>query len=189
MKELIQKLVELDYAAIAVVCLLGTAGFAVLHGLISVMMRGKGEKVERPRWGILEKLIYLGLVLMVAVLGVTSLWSVVPEGTMHGWWLFAHLVAAGAFVGLAPLLGLMWLRRNLLFDKDLKFVTLARLGFWVLMIGAVGVVGSILAAMLGLVGGELMHEAVDIHRYSGLAVVCGVVLNVYAVVLMKIGVK
>jgi hypothetical protein len=183
------KLAELNYADIAVYCLVATAAFALLHMVGSKVVGGKGERPDRPKWGLIEKLLYLGLAVTVIVLGVTSLYSVIPAGAMHGWWLFAHLVAAGAFVGLVTLVGLIWMRRNLMFDSDLKFITLARFAFWVILIGAVGAIGSVLVAMFGLVGGRLMHDAVDIHRYSGLAVVCGLILHLYAVALMKIRVK
>ena len=48
----------------------------------------------------------MGALVSVAVLGVTSFYTVLRFGGMHGWWLFAHMFGAGALTGVLPLLAI-----------------------------------------------------------------------------------
>ena len=94
-----------QYPRIVTYALIATAGLLALHLIVS-LSRGKGA--PRPRWWLIGRLVYLGLVAAVAILGTTAFYSVLAHGAMHGWALLLHLVGAGAFVVTFALVAIAW---------------------------------------------------------------------------------
>ncbi len=94
-----------QYPQVVKCALLATAGLIVLHLLIA-LLRGKGQ--PRPRWWMIGRVVYLGLVATVAILGSTAFYSVLAHGAMHGWALLLHLVGAGGFVVAFALVAIAW---------------------------------------------------------------------------------
>jgi hypothetical protein len=174
--------------------LICTAVLIVLHLVITVVRRGK--PVERPPWSLWEKLVYLATIVSVAGLGVTSLLAVIRFGAMHGWMLFAHMVAAGLFVFVLPLLAITWCGVNRFAAKSgsegngadaPRFFWLPRATFWVILAGGLVVTLTMLLSMLPLFGTEGLQSLLDVHRYTGLVVVVAMLLHLYSVVIQRLG--
>ena len=94
-----------QYPQVVKYALFATAGLIVLHLLIA-LARGKGQ--PRPRWWMIGRVVYLGMVATVAILGSTAFYSVLAHGAMHGWALLLHLVGAGGFVVAFALVAVAW---------------------------------------------------------------------------------
>ncbi len=85
------------FPKILTLVLLATVGVMLLH-LVLALLGGRSSRPHR-RLRIWEKLIYLGVLVCVAHLAVTSFFTVLRSGeidVIQGWWLFAHMFGAGA---------------------------------------------------------------------------------------------
>ncbi len=131
----------------------------VLH-LLLALLGGRAAK-PRKRFNIWEKLVYLGALVSVAVLGVTSFYTVLRFGGMHGWWLFAHMFGAGALTGVLPLLALTWCGANRfgrLTEQQReeavwpRFFWIPRVMFWLFLLAGFIVLITMLVSMLPLFG-------------------------------------
>jgi hypothetical protein len=173
--------------------LIAAAVVIVLHFVLS--LRGRSSAGEKARWTLWEKLVYLGLLVSVAVLGFTSFFAVLQYGILGGWLLFAHMFGAGLFVGVLPFLSLTWCEASR-FSSDRsaqrdqrppRFFWLPKLLFWLILLGGFVVTVTMLLSMLPLFGTDGLHQLLDIHRYAGLLVVVALALHLYAVVLQRLG--
>jgi len=174
--------------------LICTAGLIVLHLIITFVRRG--QRVERPPWSLWEKLVYLATLVSVAGLGVTSFFTVMRFGAMHGWALFAHMVAAGMFTFVLPVLAITWCGVNRFAvqsgpEKDSedapRFFWLPRATFWVILAGGLVVTLTMLLSMLPVFGTEGLQSLLDVHRYAGLVVVVAMILHLYSVTIQCLG--
>ena len=174
--------------------LIAIAAVVVLHLLVSVARRGRGERAPARGLGMLGWLVYLVLIGSTAVLGGTSLYSILPEGHMRGWMLWLHLGAAGAFVVALLLVAVMWAAPCDMCassggppdQRPVRFPTLTRLSFWLFVVAGTVSLASMLLAMLTVTGTEGIELAFEIHRYSGLAVIAAAVLHLYSVSLGRL---
>lgn len=170
----------------------------VIVHLIFCFVR-RSETPKRPSWNLWEKLVYLGTLLSVGVLGVTAFFAMLRYGILDGWPLFFHMFGSGAFVAVLPLLALTWAganrcccgRANVEGDDTTaaKFSALPQAAFWVLLISGFVVTVTMLLSMLPLFGTDGLHTLLSIHRYSGLVAVVAVVLHLYGVILQKAGLR
>jgi hypothetical protein len=171
-----------------------TAVLIVLHLVLSLVRRR--QAVIRPPWSLWERLVYLVTLLSVAVLGVTSFSAVMRFGELHGWMLLAHMVGAGMFVLVLPLLAITWCGANRgpsrsepegNGDQTRRFFWLPRATFWVAVVGGLVVTLTMLLSMLPLFGTDALHRLLDLHRYSGLVAVVAAGVHGYCVVLQFVG--
>jgi len=180
------------YPSVLAIALIATAVVVVLH-LILALLGGRAPK-PRKRFNIWEKLIYLGALVSVAVLGVTSFYTVLRFGGMHGWWLFAHMFGAGTMTGVLPLLALTWCgasRFGRLTQRQLeesylpRFFWIPRVMFWLFLLAGLVVMLTMLVSMLPLFGSEGLEILLDIHRYAGLLAVVTLFIHFYCVLLQR----
>jgi hypothetical protein len=176
----------------------GTAIVLALH-LVFSLARGKCDR--RPRWALLTKLIYLSTFASVLVLGVTSFYSVIDHGAMHGWFLLIHVASAGGFVVCLMLIALIWALpsrpcagSNVRADDPLhetksaaRFGSITKLCFWLILISGVVTAGSMLLSMLPLMGTESLLQMITLHRYAGLVLVVSMLIHGYSVMLGRLG--
>ena len=183
------------YGKIVTYTLIATAVVLVLHFLIA-LSRGKGER--RPRWAMLTKLIYLGTVVTVLILAVTSFYSVLDHGAMHGWFLLLHAGSAGGFVVCLMLIAIIWAMPSQFRlggrpdspteqSQPARFAPMTKLAFWLMLISGVVTAGTMLISMLPLLGTEQLLQMINLHRYAGLLLVVSTLVHVYNVLLGRLG--
>lgn len=191
------------YPKAIIAALIATAALLLLHLLISL---AKGHRPARPRWHLITKLIYIGAIVSVLILGATSFISVLSHGAMHGWFLFAHLFGAGAFVVFLMLIAIMWAVPSKLcgsacttmkhdpatavtVDDDApqagRFHCLTKLAFWLILLSGTITAGTMLISMLPVLGTQALKQMMDVHRYAGLVLVVATIVHLYTVVLAK----
>ncbi len=175
------------------VVLLATGGVILLH-LVLALIGGKATK-RRRRLNLWERLVYLGTLLGVAVLAVTSFYSVLSLGAMSGWWLFVHMFGAGTMVAVLPLLAINWAGPSR-FGKDRageneetyapRFFWIPKLMFWLFLLSGLTVVVTMLLSMLPLFGTDGLHSLLDLHRYAGLMAVVTLAVHFYCLLLQRV---
>ena len=181
------------FSPLLAVALAATAVIVILH-LILALLGGRAAK-PRKRFNIWEKLVYLGALVSVAVLGITSFFTVLRFGGMHGWWLFAHMFGAGALTGVLPLLALTWCGANR-FERMTRqqrdeavwprFFWIPRVMFWLFLLAGFTVLITMLVSMLPLFGTDGLNVLLDIHRYAGLLAVVALFIHFYCVLLQRV---
>ncbi|MFV1964313.1 MAG: hypothetical protein ACC628_02735 [Pirellulaceae bacterium] len=173
--------------------LIAAAAVIALHWCLS--LRGRRSANAKARWNRWEKLVYLGAMVSVAVLGFTSFFAVLRYGMLSGWLLFAHMFGAGLFVGVLPFLSVTWCEasrfeghrtaaRN---DGPRRFFWFPKLMFWMILLGGFIVTVTMLLSMLPLLGTDGLIQLLDIHRYAGLLVVVAMMMHGYCVALQRVG--
>ncbi|NLF70251.1 MAG: hypothetical protein GX575_14525 [Candidatus Anammoximicrobium sp.] len=178
--------------------LLGVIVVVAAH-LILVIGRRRGS-VPRSPWGWWAWLVYLGTLASVSVLAITSVVAMIQSGILGGWWLFLHMVGAGAFTFVLPVLAVTWCEahrwgcpRQPSGGEDQpppsRFLGLAKAMFWLILIGGLVAIGTMILSMLPVFGTDGLVLLLDIHRYAGLAVVVATVLHLYAALLPRFGVS
>ncbi|NUQ62369.1 MAG: hypothetical protein HUU20_07765 [Pirellulales bacterium] len=174
--------------------LLGVALIVALDLAVSFVYRGNPS--PRSKWNWWDVLVYLGTLGSVGVLGFTSLAAVVRDGVLGGWSLFVHMFGAGAFTAVLPLLALSWAHANRAELRPAggqssppKFCGISKLMFWLILACGFVVTMTMLVSMLPIFGSDGQHTLLDIHRYSGLAVVVAAVLHLYGVAAQQVGLR
>ena len=185
--------------------LIAAASTIVAHLLLNLFFGS--EKLRRPRWSLLTKLIYLATVFSVGALAVTSFYAVLSHGAMHGWFLLIHVMAAGMFVGVLMCMAVMWAATSRFgiakCDKEQtstdaakaasdqadqpgeRFTCLSKVAFWVILVSGIATAGTMLLSMLPLFGTDDMQDLITAHRYAGLLLVIATLLHVYLAILAK----
>ena len=185
------------FAPVTIGMLIAAAVVIVLHLLGSFARRGADRGPTRGL-GALGWLVYLVLIASTAVLAVTSLYSIFTDGHMRGWMLWVHLFAAGAFVVTLVLVSLLWASACDMCappgggppeDRPLRFGALTRLSFWLFIVAGVVSLGSMFLSMLTLLNTNQIELAMDVHRYSGVAVVAAAVIHLYSVSLGRLAAR
>jgi uncharacterized membrane protein len=184
------------FPAVLTVVLLATAGVMLMH-LVLALLGGRSSRPHRSL-RIWEKLIYLGVLVSVTGLAVTSFFTVLQYGVMKGWWLFAHMFGAGALTGLLPLLAIIWagssrFGRGRAGEEEEtyaeKFFWLPKLMFWLFLASSLVVILTMLFSMLPLFGTDGLHALLDLHRYAGLMAVVVLAFHFYCLVLQRVKVR
>ena len=180
------------FSSVLTVVLLATVGLVLLH-LVLALMGGRASRPRR-RLNLWERLVYLGALVSVAGLGLTSFYSVLAYGAMSGWWLFAHMFGAGAMTGVLPLLAITWAGPSRFglgpaTDEEdtyaARFFWIPKLLFWLFLTSGLAVILTMLLSMLPIFGTDGLHVLLDIHRYAGLMAVVVLTLHFYCVLLQR----
>ncbi|MHB0955876.1 MAG: hypothetical protein ACYC6N_17090 [Pirellulaceae bacterium] len=178
------------YAPLLAIVLAATVVIIVVH-LVLTLLRRRTSTPHR-RFSIWEKLVYLGTLVSVAVLGITSFYTVLQFGAMHGWWLFVHMFGAGALTAMLPLLALTWCGANRFGgsrarerDDAPRFFWIPRVMFWLFLLAGFAVMITTLISMLPVFGTDGLHILLDIHRYAGLLAVVTLLIHFYCVLLQR----
>ena len=184
------------YQDVLIASLVGTGAVILIH-LVLVLL-GRKPTTRRTSWNLWEKLVYLGTLVSVGILGATSFYAVLRHGAMHQWWLFAHMFGAGAFVGVLPILAITWGRANRFGAESTsqasgvlapRFFWLPKTLYWLVLVSGFVVVMTMLLSMLPIFGTDGLLRLLDIHRYRGLLAVVALVLHFYCVLLQRIGLR
>ena len=176
--------------------------FALLGVVVIMALCAAGSMIFRrgpsapAKWNLWDMLIYLGTLGSVALLGMTSFVAVMRHGELGGWPLFMHMFAAGAFTVVLPLLALSWADANCLRlghatpeAPGPKFYWLPKLMFWLILPGGLIVTTTMLLSMLPIFGSDDLLTLLDVHRWSGLAVVVATALHLYSVIAGRFGLR
>ena len=186
------------FAGVVTIALLATAVVLALHFvlLLFARWRSRGRKAL-ARWNLWEKLVYLATIPAVALLAGTAFYAVIVDGVLEGWLLMAHMVGAGLFVAILPVITLTWAVPCQFgpFEKDdaadtepaVKFLWLTKFAFWLMLVGGVMTAGTMLLSMLPLFDTDGLHLLLDVHRYSGLVVVVAASVHFYSVCVGRLG--
>lgn len=181
------------YSTLLLIVLLGTLGLVLLHMVLALI----GGKATRPRrrLNLWERLLYLGALVSVGVLGVTAFYTVLQFGGMHGWWLFVHMFGAGTMVAVLPLLAITWAGPNR-FGSDRsgseeetyapRFFWVPKLLFWLFLTSGLVVIVTMLISMLPIFGTDGLEALLDVHRYAGLMAVVTLALHFYCLILQRL---
>jgi hypothetical protein len=179
------------FPTVLALVLLATAALILLH-LVLALIGGRARRPRR-RLNVWERLVYLGALASVTVLGVTAFYTVLQWGGMHGWWLFAHMCGAGALVVVLPLLAINWAGPSRFGSSQStgeenyapRFFWIPRLMFWLFLASGLTVVLTMMLSMLPIFGTEGLQALLDIHRYAGLMAVVTLALHFYTVLLQR----
>ena len=166
---------------------------------------GEGDLHLHHRWSFVERFAYGGFIATVALLGLTSLTSVLCFGAMHGWWLVAHMFAAGAYLAFVVVMALLVSHRFPIVQPALpssdpsptSSTSAQRTGtalseprlllttkvYWLMLALSVLVVGTILLTMLPFLGTRNSMQMIALHRYCGLGLF--VTALIHPLLLMK----
>jgi hypothetical protein len=165
--------------------LIATVAIIVVHALLTALFGRRAQQQHSP-WTWWERLLYLAMLISVAVLAFTSFYTVRLYGKTEGWWLMAHMNGAGLFVAVLPLLALTWYNANRVHSGTNRFFWLPKAMFWLMLIGGLVVILTMLLSMLPMFGTEGLEQLLVIHRYAGLLVVSATVIHLYAVILQRL---
>ena len=122
----------------------------------------------------LNRILLIVISVVVATLTLTSLPTFFEEH-MEGQRLMIHMMAGGTLVFALPLFGMLFLGRVI---SPTRSTGLQRLGFWLLIVGALVAITSVLLCMMPLLSTEQMERWMSVHGYAGLATVPGLLLLV-----------
>lgn len=196
MNEFVVRLVNQPDAAfreVLVFALIATPAVMVLHAACVLLRRRPVDSGKATN--LFQRLVYVVLLAAVAVLGGTAFGAVLRFGALSGWWLLIHMVAAGMFVAALPLFSLSWChanrfctsRRDTESQPIIRFPWIAKLMFWLILVGGLLVALTMLVSMLPLFDTEGLHEMLVLHRYSGLLVVVAAAIHLYGLVIRRLG--
>jgi hypothetical protein len=170
---------------------------ALIVGVYLVTALASGGRAEaKSRWSLWEWLVYCATLVSVGILAATSFGGVLSVGALSGWALFAHMVGAGMFVFVLPVLAVTWCEPG---SFDLRphggrgetgpqrFYWLPKLTFWLLLAAGWVVSMTMLISMLTWLGTDGLEKMLDLHRWSGLVVVAAAALHVTGVLVQRIG--
>lgn len=169
----------------------------LLLALIYVLYAARNRRPSpRSNWNYWEQLLYLVLLVSVTILAITSFYPVLRHEAMKGWSLFIHMVGAGVFVFLLPVLAVTWCEASRFqlgsdtpetSDPAPRFYWIPKSLFWLLLASGLVVSLTMLFSMTELFGTEGLELLLEIHRYSGLIVVATVLLHLSSIVLQRLG--
>jgi hypothetical protein len=202
-----------NFPRVLTVTLIFTTALIVVH-LVWTIARPK-RPGPRKRWGIWESLVYIGALGCVLLLALTSFGAMARFGAIGGWALFVHMVGAGMFTTVLPVIALTWAAAHWCCcdcrdktemnpcrgDDEAEghtvgneptvghFFWLAKLCFWTILAAGWVVTMTMLISMLPLFGTDGLNALLNVHRYAGLIVVVALILHLYAVVLRCVGLR
>lgn len=185
-------LAELPLPAIAfkstILPALGVAALLiVVHG---VFVFASSRRLKSARLGWLATALYALFVALVALLGVSSLGSVVLLGHMSGYALLAHVAAAGAFTFLLVAIAYFYLPwADVLQDETTQRWWLVRWSAWGLMLSCIAAAATMFLSMLPILDSEGLLQAAEVHRFAGLAVVATALVHLYSLSCTKMGLR
>ncbi len=169
------------------------AAIATVAGLLCLgafaAMTGRGVSRHSPHhW--LSKILYVGFIFAILALALSSFSAILVDGHMLGYPLLAHIAAAGGFVFLLLAFALLYLPRGRSRHEGTEHRWwLARLSAWVLVTAGVVTAATMFVSMLPILGTDGLHEAVEIHRWAGLAVVVAATFHLFSLLITRLGLR
>ncbi|TWU27073.1 hypothetical protein Pla52o_09320 [Novipirellula galeiformis] len=118
------------------------------------------------------RICLLVTVVCTAVLAVTALPSL-TGGHLSGKALIVHMMASGGVVTALPILGILMIGQAIGTQQS---NTLLQLGFWLTLVTGLLSIASVFMCMLPMASTLTMHTLVEIHGYTGFAMVPAVTL-------------
>lgn len=142
-----------------------------------VFKRANTPRAKMPLWASLGHAL---LVIAVIALAVTSLAPIWRGATMNGWLLLLHAVIAAPLLLIGLLLVMAWGGRVFSVNSEPAAPSvLSRLVFG--LFGGLGLLtaGTVLTAMLPVLGYDSLLRAIDLHRWAGLGFVVLTMVYLY----------
>ena len=170
---------------------------ALIVGLYVVLTIARARRVEpKSKWSPWEWAVYAVTLVSVGILAATSFGAVLSVGVLSGWALLAHMVGAGMFVFVLPVLAITWCEPSR-FDLRRygqrgptgpeRFYWFPKLTFWLLLSAGWVVAMTMLVSMIPWMGTDELESMLEVHRWSGLVVVAAAALHISAMVMQRIG--
>lgn len=156
----------------AIVAGVATVAIGIVVHFLTVKKRdGDPDLDSRPGW--LARVVRLGLLAGVLILGLTAFGTVLTEGAMHGYPLMIHTAAGGAVTVALVLFGCLWAGPRRATGASIRAT------FWLVILLGFGTAASMLASMFPLYGTETLERLLDVHRWCGLALFVVTPFHVY----------
>lgn len=172
----------------------GTAGAVVVIVVLSLLfsfVTNRKRKIGKQRiW--LSKLLYVAFLICIAVLSASSFGSILQFGHMSGYALLVHIGAAGGFVFLLLAIAFLYLPRGESDDFELPSDNrwwFARWSSWALIASGIVTAGTMFLSMVPVLDTVGLLQAAEIHRFAGLATAAAAVLHLYALSVVKLGLR
>jgi hypothetical protein len=147
---------------LAILVSLGAAVVIALAGAF-----GKGIVVPAGRLRGLAWLVLILAALAMAGLAATGYYpALAGHQPLGGYPLLIHTTLSGAFMGLLPLVALLWAER--LGTRRCGSLIL-RLAFWLALLLGLTLAATMLLGMTPLFGSEGLHQLLETHRWAGVA--------------------
>jgi hypothetical protein len=163
----------------------------VAHFMFALARRSRYAAIK-PRSGLIEKLVYLALIVATFDVSASAIVSMLKDGHMLGWALWFHLTAAGAFVALLAMAAVLWAEASRFAcwakadsQRVERYATFTKITFWVLLLTGAVAIATILASMFFL-NQHSQELAIGIHRYAGLALTAAAVLHLYSLIVVRL---
>jgi formate dehydrogenase subunit gamma len=197
------------FRVVAIVCLAGV----VIESLLHYARWGRKVRAGGPaggagdlrRFGLLERIVLLGLALTLLCLAVTGLAANLLFGEkLEGWLLMLHVAAGGGFILCLLLMAVFWAEDCRFRRHDADFRRAAReqpgepapagrfdagqkVTFWAaLLLGLIATLTT-MVSMLPVFSPEGMEVLRDLHRYGGLLLALFGYIHVYQTVIVRRG--
>lgn len=148
------------YPEIVLTCL-GALGVVLL-------LRWITPRAATPTPQPLTRIVRLALLLAVLGAACTAYGAVLRGHHLHGWMLFAHLIAGGAMVGLLPFYACTGYGRGC--------------GGTMTLLAAIATLMTVLLAMLPVFATPWQYRLLTLHRYAALWFFCSFVLARWRVI-------
>ena len=120
----------------------------------------------------IDRFLILALIIVVAVLTVTSLPSLGGE-TLDGQTLLAHMMASGFLVIGLPIFAIVFLRY---FSTGQRTSALQRLGYLGTVLAGLLTIVTVFLCMLPIPSTHEMHSLMALHGWAGFAMIPAIVL-------------
>ncbi len=168
---------------------------AIVLGLVGMFAFATNRRIrDSATRGWLSRLCYAVFLTSVGVLAISSFGSLLQFGHMSGYALLAHVAAAGAFVFLLLVVAVLYLPwgGSVATDENTAAVGdqrwwFARWTAWLLVISSLLTAGSMFLSMLPILDTAGLHEAVAVHRWTGLVVVVSALFHLFAISCTRLG--
>lgn len=158
---------------------------------------------DLPRYGRIERLIFVLTILVFCVLAITGLApGILTGGRLTGYLLMCHVGTGGAFCALLALLAIRWAEDCRIKDHDGawwrsccceapapagRFDAGQKLAFWAVMALGATTIFTMMISMLPLFGPDGLETLRDVHRYCGLLFVLIAYVHCYRTMTARTG--
>jgi hypothetical protein len=179
---MLNKLQNLSFGELLLPTALITAAILLL-GLLAVLMRNQ-RRFDAMHRHWLSRLIYTAFLLAVAVLAATSFGSILQEGHMEKYALLVHVTAAAAFVFLLLAVSVTHLPKGPATQMNWWW---EKWSIWGLVVSGLLVSATMFLSMLPMLDTSGLLQAVQVHRFAGLATVVFSLLHLFSLIVGRMG--
>lgn len=175
---------NLSFAKMLLPAGIATAAILLL-GLLTVLVRSqfrRRDDVMQRHW--LSRLLYTLFLLAVSILAATSFGSILQAGHMQHYALLAHVAVAGAFVFLLLSITLTHLPQGTATKLNWWW---EKWSVWGVVISGILVSATMFLSMLPLLDTSGLLQAVQVHRFAGLATVVFTALHLFSLIIGRLG--